>query len=44
LAQQLARHESINTTSGYAHLTDREIDAAYAAVFNDNQASSPDEL
>jgi site-specific recombinase XerD len=44
LAQQLARHESINTTSGYAHLTDREIDAAYAAVFNDNQASSPGEL
>jgi site-specific recombinase XerD len=37
LAQQLARHESINTTSGYAHLTDSEIDAAYAAVFNDNQ-------
>lgn len=42
LAQQLARHESINTTSGYAHLTDSEIDAAYAAVFNDNQGA--DEL
>lgn len=34
LAQHLARHESINTTSGYTHLTDTEIDAAYAAVFD----------
>lgn len=34
LAQQLARHESINTTSGYTHLTDTEIDAAYEAVFD----------
>lgn len=34
LAQHLARHESINTTSGYTHLTDTEIDAAYEAVFD----------
>ncbi len=36
LAQHLARHESINTTSGYTHLTETEIDAAYAAVFDDH--------
>ncbi len=35
LAQHLARHESIHTTSGYTHLTDTEIDAAYEAVFNE---------
>jgi site-specific recombinase XerD len=35
LAQHLARHESINTTSGYTHLTDTEIDAAYQAVFDE---------
>lgn len=34
LAQNLARHESINTTSGYTHLTETEIDKAYEAVFN----------
>jgi site-specific recombinase XerD len=34
LAQHLARHESINTTSGYTHLTDTEIDFAYAEVFD----------
>jgi site-specific recombinase XerD len=34
LAQHLARHESINTTSGYTHLTDTEIDQAYTAVFD----------
>jgi site-specific recombinase XerD len=34
LAQHLARHESINTTSGYTHLTDIEIDYAYAEVFD----------
>jgi site-specific recombinase XerD len=34
LAQNLARHESINTTSGYTHLTETEIDEAYAAVFD----------
>lgn len=34
LAQHLARHESINTTSGYTHLTETEIDEAYAAVFD----------
>lgn len=40
LAQHLARHESINTTSGYTHLTDTEIDEAYTAVFDE---SLPDE-
>jgi len=34
LAQHLARHESINTTSGYTHLTETEIDQAYTAVFD----------
>jgi integrase/recombinase XerC len=34
LAQHLARHESINTTSGYTHLTETEIDTAYSAVFD----------
>lgn len=35
LAQHLARHESINTTSGYTHLTETEIDQAYTAVFDE---------
>lgn len=35
LAQNLARHESINTTSGYTHLSETEIDQAYAAVFDE---------
>jgi integrase len=39
LAQHLARHESITTTSGYTHLTETEIDTAYAAVFD--QSDSP---
>lgn len=45
LAQHLARHESITTTSGYTHLTDTEIDAAYAAVFDpvDSEAATADE-
>lgn len=34
LAQNLARHESINTTSGYTHLTENEIDEAYKVVFD----------
>ncbi len=34
LAQHLARHESINTTSGYTHLTETEVDQAYTAVFD----------
>ncbi len=41
LAQHLARHESINTTSGYAHLTETEVDEAYTAVF-DTVDPSPD--
>jgi site-specific recombinase XerD len=39
LAQHLARHESITTTSGYTHLTETEIDAAYAAVFDHQRQS-----
>jgi site-specific recombinase XerD len=39
LAQHLARHESINTTSGYTHLTETEIDEAYADVFNHRERS-----
>ena len=38
LAQNLARHESINTTSGYTHLTETEIDEAYQAVFGESDA------
>jgi site-specific recombinase XerD len=34
LAQHLARHETISTTTRYAHLTEIEIDAAYAAIFD----------
>lgn len=41
LAQHLARHESINTTSGYTHLTDSEIDEAYAAVFDADEIETP---
>jgi len=43
LAQSLARHESINTTSGYTHLTETEIDEAYQAVFNKNRAAEATE-
>jgi len=41
LAQHLARHESINTTSGYTHRTDTEVDQAYQAIFDREQ--HPDE-
>jgi site-specific recombinase XerD len=41
LAQHLARHESINTTSGYTHLTETEIDAAYTAVFDIDEPDNP---
>ena len=44
LAQNLARHESINTTSGYTHLTETEIDEAYEAVFDSNQQPDPQEF
>lgn len=40
LAQHLARHESINTTSGYTHLTETEIDYAYMEVFDDEELKS----
>jgi site-specific recombinase XerD len=40
LAQHLARHESINTTSGYAHLTETEVDEAYTAVFDTAEPQS----
>ncbi len=43
LAQHLARHESINTTSGYTHLTETEIDYAYADVFDVRPKPSPPE-
>ena len=44
LAQHLARHESINTTSGYAHLTESEIDEAYTAVFNSSDSDDENDL
>ncbi|HSM70313.1 MAG TPA: tyrosine-type recombinase/integrase [Anaerolineales bacterium] len=34
LSQELARHESINTTNRYAHFGS-EVDAAYDEIFND---------
>ncbi|MCB0180129.1 MAG: tyrosine-type recombinase/integrase, partial [Anaerolineae bacterium] len=40
VAQNLARHESISTTSGYTHLTDTEIDQAYEAIFSQEQDDS----
>jgi site-specific recombinase XerD len=45
LAQHLARHESINTTSGYTHLTETEIDQAYIDVFDtwQSETEAPDE-
>lgn len=42
VAQNLARHESINTTSGYSHLTETEIDQAYSAVFGQQQPEQED--
>ncbi|MCB0208488.1 MAG: tyrosine-type recombinase/integrase [Anaerolineae bacterium] len=42
VAQNLARHESINTTSGYTHLTETEIDQAYAAVFGQERSDQDD--
>ena len=42
LAQHLARHESINTTSGYTHLTETEIDVAYEAVFDKSAQQADD--
>jgi integrase len=43
LAQHLARHESINTTSSYTHLTETEIDEAYAAVFDEETSQTQQE-
>ncbi len=34
LAQELARHASINVTQRYAHLSDDELDRGYAAIFD----------
>ncbi len=42
LAQNLARHESINTTSGYTHLTETEVDEAYVAVFDNPESDLQD--
>lgn len=41
VAQKLARHESINTTSGYTHLSDHEIDEAYAEMFRFDDEQKP---
>lgn len=38
LSQELARHESISTTSRYAHFSG-ELDAAYDEIFNQNRQS-----
>ncbi|PWH19469.1 MAG: hypothetical protein DDG59_03105 [Anaerolineae bacterium] len=34
LAQELARHKSINVTQRYAHLSDDELDRGYHEIFN----------
>ncbi len=36
LAKGLARHESIQTTEGYFHLKDEELDQGYEEMFSDN--------
>ena len=36
LAQKLARHENIQVTQGYTHLSDEELDKAYYDVFEKN--------
>jgi site-specific recombinase XerD len=36
IAQKLARHENIQVTQGYAHLSDDELDRAYYEVFEKN--------
>jgi len=41
LAQELARHKSINVTQRYAHLSDDELDRGYHEIFN--QPSFPKE-
>lgn len=33
-AQELARHEDINTTRGYSHLSETELDQVYDEIFN----------
>jgi site-specific recombinase XerD len=37
LAQKLARHENIQVTQRYAHLSDDELDQGYAEIFNPSQ-------
>ena len=36
IAQKLARHENIQVTQGYTHLSDEELDKAYYEVFEKN--------
>ena len=36
IAQKLARHENIQVTQGYTHLSDEELDRAYYEVFERN--------
>ncbi len=36
IAQKLARHENIQVTQGYIHLSDEELDKAYYEVFEKN--------
>ncbi len=36
MAQKLARHENIQVTQGYTHLSDEELDKAYHDVFEKN--------
>ena len=34
IAQEFARHSTVNVTQRYAHLTDRELDDTYDDIFN----------
>jgi site-specific recombinase XerD len=36
IAQKLARHENIQVTQGYTHLSDEELDKAYYEIFEKN--------
>jgi integrase/recombinase XerC len=38
LAQELARHKSIQVTQRYAHLSDAELDEGYSDIFDTDQA------
>jgi integrase len=42
LAQELARHTSIQVTQRYAHLSDDELDRGYHEIFEDDGLADRD--